>query len=152
MKKVFLTAAALLLAALSFQPKLEAQSFGNQDAVGTYIFYVTIAGAPPCQCIVLARLNQDGSLTTPGNDQFTGLGLGEWKKSGFNQVTFTFLQNSFNSDGSAGGLYIIKSVMTLTPAGDGGNGTSTFQLVDNSGKALASGTATFRAVKLKLDN
>jgi hypothetical protein len=152
MKKMFLTAAAFLLAALSFQPTLAAQSFGNQDAVGTWTFFVTIAGAPPCQCIQLAQFYSDGSLIGPANDHFSGEGLGQWKKSGYNQVTFTILQNTFNPDGSAGGLYIIKGVMTLNPAVDGGSGTSSYQLIDNSGVVLASGTATFRATKLKLDN
>jgi len=151
MKKAILSLAALLLLTTPFLPVSHAQAFPTQDTVGTWTFFVTIAGAPPCQCIQLLRLRADGTLECPGNDHFSSTALGDWKKTGFRDVTFAFVQNSINADGSAGGEYLIRGIMTLNAAADQGTGTSTFQLIDNGGKVMESVTATFRASKLKLD-
>jgi hypothetical protein len=148
MKNLLLTFAALVLSTPAVLP---AQTFNTQDAVGTWSFFVTINGAPPCQCIQIGRMNADGTIDAPGNDQFTGQGFGQWKKTGYRDISFTILQNAFNPDGTAGGLSVIKGTMSLNSTSDQATGSSTFQLIDNSGKVLASGTATFRATKLKLD-
>ena len=150
MNRLFSTFAALVLLVAALVPAAHAQSFGSQDAVGTWTFFVKIDGAPPCQCIVIIRLHNDGTLETPGNDQFTGYGLGEWKKTGFNTVSFAFVQNNFNMDGSAGGEYVIRGTMNLNPTADQGSGTSTFQILANGGSVVASGTASFTATKLKV--
>ena len=154
MKKLLSLFAAPLLALLvmtTLSPAIQAQSFGSQEAVGTWTFYIKIAGAPPCQCIQLSAFRADGTLDGPANDHFSGAALGLWKKTGFRDITFSFVQNNINADGSAGGVYVIKGVMTLNPTGDQSSGNSTFQLIDNSGKVLFAGTATFTATKLKLD-
>jgi hypothetical protein len=70
---------------------------------------------------------------------------------GAGDVKFVILQNAMNDDGTAAGLYVIKGTMTPNAAGDSGSGTSSFQLLGNDGKVMASGTATFTATKLKLD-
>jgi hypothetical protein len=151
MNRLFSTFAALvLLLAMALVPAAHAQTFGSQDVVGTWTFFVKIDGAPPCQCIVLIRLRSDGTLDTPGNDHFTGFGIGEWKKTGFNTVNFAFVQNNFNMDGSAGGEYVIRGTMNLNPTVDQATGTSTFQILDNGGGVMASGTASFTATKLKV--
>ena len=148
MKKLFLT--MVVLAMTMIMPSAQAESSSAQDAAGTWTFFVTINGAPPCQCIQMARFLTNGGLDAPGNDHFTGQGLGEWKKTGSREVTFVIMQNNLGPDGSAAGLYVIRGVMHLNASGDTGNGSSTFQLIDNSGKVLESGTATFRATKLVL--
>jgi hypothetical protein len=140
----------LLLVSAFLAVPSHAQSFGAQDGVGTWTFFVHIDGAPPCQCIQIARFNADGSVIAPANDHFTGAGVGEWQKTGFNTISFAILQNNINAEGSAGGVYVIRGVMTLNPTSDKASGTSTFQILDNSGAVQASGTATFTASKLKI--
>ena len=149
MKKQLTTLAALLLFTLVSANVGHAQ--GPFTTVGTWTFFVKINGAPPCQCIQIAQLRADGTIEAPANDHFTGAGLGQWRQVGQGDVHFVILENAINEDGSAGGLYVIKGTMTPNSAGDGGSGTSTFQILDNSGKAILSGTATFTATKLKLD-
>jgi hypothetical protein len=119
------------------------------DIVGTWIFHVTITGASPCECIQIATLHVDSSLEGPGTDQFTGPARGVWAKSGANKVNLTFVQNSFNHDGTAAGLYTISGTMNLTGPGSG-SGTSNYTLTNNSGATLAAGKATFTAARLKL--
>jgi len=149
MKRLVFTLAALILLAATFVP-VYAQSFGSQDVVGTWTFFVKIDGAPPCQCIQVARFRADGTIDGPGNDHFSGSVLGEWKKTGFNTVAFAFVQNNINADGSAGGVYVIRSTMNLNPTADLASGTSTFQVLDNSGAVTFSGTASFTGTKLKV--
>ena len=147
MKKMFLTLAATLLIT-TLAPAGFSQGFNGQDAIGTWTYFVKIAGAPPCQCIQLARLRADGTADGPANDHFSGAVLGEWKKTGFREVSFTFLQNNIDKDGNAAGLYVIKGVMNITPEGDKATGSTKFQLLDSSGKILFDGPATFTATKL----
>jgi hypothetical protein len=149
MKRLLLTLAAMLAFTFISPQGLHAQ--GPFTTVGTWTFFVKIAGAPPCQCIQIANLKPDGTIDAPANDHFTGAGLGQWRQVGNGDVHFVILQNAINDDGTAGGLYVIKGAMTVTSAGDSGTGTSTFQILDSTGKPVASGTATFTATKLKLD-
>jgi hypothetical protein len=151
MKKVLMMLAGLVLATATAVTPAPAQVYSVDPAIGTWTFYVSINGAPPCQCIQLSRFRADGTLDGPGNDQFSGQALGEWKRSTFRDISFAFVQNSFNPDGTAGGVYTIRGTMTLNSSGDSATGTSSFTLVDNSGKVLATGTATFKATRLKLD-
>lgn len=149
MKKLISIAAALLLCTAAFLPTAQAQ--GTVDITGTWTFFVTINGAPPCQCIQIARLRADGTLDGAGNDRFSGTVFGTWKRTGANDARFAFVQNNINEDGSAGGEYVIRGSMSVNADGDSATGTSTFQLIDNNGKVQVSGTATFRATKLKLE-
>jgi hypothetical protein len=120
----------------------------NSEILGTWVFHVTITGASPCECVQIMTLHPDSSVEGPGNDQFTGPARGVWAKSG-NKVNVTFVQNSFNRDGSAAGLYAISGTMNLTGPG-AGSGTSGFTQTNNAGATLASGKATFTAARLKL--
>ena len=149
MNKLFSITAALLLFAAAFLPTAQAQSPG--DITGTWTFFITLNGAPPCECIQIARLRADGTLDGPANDRLSGAAYGTWKRTSATDVKFAFVQNNINADGTAGGEYVIRGTMALNSEGDSGNGTSSFQLVDNSGKVQFSGTAIFRATKLKLD-
>jgi len=154
MKKLFLTLAAGLLMLMAFQPSASAQSyqaFGAQEILGTWTFFVTIDGAPTCQCIVIARLRADGTMDGPGNDQLSSAALGEWERTAYRQLKFALLQNNINPDGTAGGETVIRGTMNLNGTADAGTGTSTFQLLDVTGAVVSSGTATFQATKLKLD-
>ena len=148
MKNMFLSLMATLALMTIAAPAGSAQSFNPQDAIGTWTFYVKIAGAPPCQCIQLARFRADGTADGPANDHFSGAMLGEWKKTGFREATFTFLQNNIDKDGNAAGLYVIKGVMTLSDDGTKSTGTSKFQAVDSTGAVMFTGSATFTATKL----
>jgi hypothetical protein len=139
------TLAAMLVLGTSRMNSAEQPSY----VVGTWIFHVTITGASACECTQIATLHADSSLEGPGNDQFTGPARGLWAKSGTDKVNLTFVQNSFNRDGTAAGLYTISGTMTLTGPGSG-NGTSTFTLTNNSGATVAAGKATFTAARLKL--
>ena len=148
MKRLLLSMAAALLVMTTLAPAGFSQGFNSQDAIGTWTFFVKIAGAPPCQCIQLARLRADGTAEGPANDHFSGAALGEWKKTGFREVTFTLLQNSIDKDGNTAGLYVIKGAMTLADDGSKATGGSKFQMLDSSGAVTFSGTATFTATKL----
>ena len=139
-----MTLAALLV--LGHSPMTSAEP--ASDVAGTWVFHVNMPGSSPCECIQIATLHADGTLEGPGNDHFSGPIRGLWAKSG-SKVSITFVENNFNKDGSAGGLYTIQGTMNL--AGPGmGSGTSKFTLTNNAGKELASGPATFTASKLKL--
>jgi hypothetical protein len=118
------------------------------DVVGTWVFHVSIQGASPCECVQIATFHADSSLEGPGNDQFTGQARGVWAKAGANKVNFTFVENSFNHDGTAAGLYTISGSMNLTGSASG-SGTSSFTLTNNSGATVASGKATFTATRLR---
>ena len=148
MKRLFLSMAAALLAMTTLAPAGYSQGFNSQDAIGTWTFFVKIAGAPPCQCIQLARFRADGTADGPANDHFSGAAIGEWKKTGFREVTYTLLQNSIDKDGNAAGLYVIKGVMTVAEDGSKATGTSKFQVLDSSGAVTYNGTATYTATKL----
>lgn len=140
-----LTIAALLVLGNSRMTSAEPAS----DVTGTWIFHITMTGASPCECIQVATLHPDFSLDGPGNDQFTGQARGIWAKSGANKINLTLVANNFNKDGSAAGLYTISGTLNLTGPGSG-SGSSTFTLTNNSGATLASGKATFTAIRLKL--
>ena len=148
MKRLLLTVAAALLAIATLVPAGFSQGFNSQDAIGTWTFFVKIAGAPPCQCIQLARFRADGTAEGPANDHFSGAALGEWKKTGFREATFTLLQNNIDKDGNAAGLYVIKGVMNIAAEADKTSGTSKFQMLDSNGAVVFTGTATFTANKL----
>jgi hypothetical protein len=141
---LFVMVAALLV--LGYSPMNSAEPAA--DGVGTWVFHVSLQGASPCECIQIATFHADFSLEGPGNDQFTGQARGVWAKAGVNKVNFTFVENSFNRDGTAAGLYTISGSMNLTGSASG-SGTSTFTLTNNSGATLASGKATFTAARLK---
>ena len=149
MNKLFSIIAALLLSAVTLLPTAQAQTQG--DITGTWTFFVTINGAPPCQCIQIARLRADGTLEGPANDHLSGAAVGIWKRTNPSDVKFAFVQNSINADGTAGGEFVVRGSMTLNADGDTGTGTSTFQLIDNAGKVQFIGTATFKATRLKLE-
>ena len=74
MNKLFSIIAALLLSAVTLLPTAQAQTQG--DITGTWTFFVTINGAPPCQCIQIARLRADGTLEGPANDHLSGAAVG----------------------------------------------------------------------------
>ena len=151
MKKLFSTLAALLLMTTTLVPAGHAQSGGPFQTVGTWTFFIKIDGAPPCQCIQLARFRTDGTIDGPANDHFSSASLGEWRQFGSGDVRFAFVQNAINPDGTGGGVYVVRGRMTVNATGDQGTGTSTFQVLDVNGKVSFSGTATFTGTKLKLD-
>jgi len=115
---------------------------------GIWVFHVSITGSDPCECNQILTLHPDGSLDGPGTDRFSGPVRGLWSKSG-SKVTVTFVENYFNKDGSAAGLYTIKGTLMLTGS-TAGRGDSIFSLTSNAGKELASGAATFTANRLTL--
>lgn len=140
---VFMT--ALLLLGRSSLRSATAPS----GAIGTWIFHVTVEGAPSCECTQILTLHPDSTLDGPGNDQFTGQARGLWSMTGANKLGFILVQNSFKHDGSAAGIYTIKAIMSFAGP-NSGNGTSAFTLTDNAGKELDKGTASFTATRLQL--
>ncbi len=147
-QRFFLTVVFTLLAAVAVStgvPAALAQS--RPTAAGTWYFNVSINGAPPCQCIQIASFYADGHIDGPGTDWFSGDIRGEWAVGADGKIVFTLIENNYNPDGSAGGMYIIKGAFASTTA-DSGSGVSTFQIVDNTGKVMVSGSATFKATKI----
>jgi hypothetical protein len=152
MKKIFyssLAAVALLLT--STTPKAHAENSPAQKVAGTWTFFVTIPGGPPCQCIQIARLHPDGSFDGPANDRLSGEALGIWKQTGAQEITFALVQNNINPDGSAAGEYSIHAKLTLNAASDHGTGSGTLQLLDKGGKVTSTNNFTLTAEKLKLE-
>lgn len=145
--------AAILLVAPTY---LNAQTTNTQPAVfnnnsipGLWYFNVTIDGLPPCQCITILTIHQDGTLEGPTSDHFSGDVRGVWTARGYDgEFRFTMLQSNINADGSAGGLYVIKNTMTLTGT-DAATGKFTFQILSNSGAVQFSGTGSFKATRVR---
>jgi hypothetical protein len=108
------------------------------DVVGTWVFHVAVNGASPCECIQILTLHPDFNLEGLGNDQFIGQARGIWSKTNANKVRFVLVQNSFNHDGTALGLYTIQGTMSVNGPSTGA-GTATFTVTDNSGKELEKG-------------
>ncbi len=148
-RRMLLAAAMLAMATTFAGATAQAQEFGqDRGIVGTWYFFVTIAGAPPCQCIQIATIKSDGTLEGPASDNFSGEQRGVWARGNDGRYNFTVLQNNFNPDGTAGGLFVIKFAMELTGR-DAATGKSTFQILANGGTPVASGTATFTATRIR---
>jgi hypothetical protein len=122
---------------------------GYQDITGTWYFMVTIDGIPPCQCIQIDTFSSDGNVEGPANDRFSGDQRGRWVRTSHEQYSITFLQNSIDKDGNAAGLFVIKSTFALTGK-DAGTGKFTFQILSNSGAVVATGTGSFKGVRIQL--
>lgn len=150
MTKLVTAFAALALLFTSVAPAVQAQTVGSQDVVGTWYFFLTLDGQPPCQCVEITKFSPDGTLSGPANDHFSGDVAGIWNQPGYHSIAGSLVQNNINADGTAGGLYIIKFTMAIGPSGDQATGTGTTQLVDNTGTVQFSGTFTLKGTKLKL--
>src|SRR5258708_4441810 len=95
-RRFSLLAAVALLAVLSMIP---ASAQGAKQAIeGSWIFYVTIDGAPPCQCIQIGRFHSDGTFDGPANDNFSSPALGEWARVGSDQYALTMVINTIDKD------------------------------------------------------
>jgi len=152
MKKLFYTSlAALLLPLASFPPAARADNSATQKIAGTWTFFVTLTGGPPCQCIQIGRLHADGTYDGPANDRQSGDALGIWKQTGPNEMAFAIVQNNIGPDGSAAGEYSIHGKITLNAGLDHGSGSGTVQLLDKSGKVTSTSGFTLTADKLKLE-
>ena len=142
--------ATLALLLTAFAGLSHAQSFSSHDSEGIWTFFVTFSGAPPCQCIELGTLHSDGTYAGPGNDHFSGPVLGLWKQTGFREITFSLLENNFNQDGTAGGVYVIKFVLTLNQSSTQGAGSGVAQIINNDGTAGPPVNFTIKATKLTI--
>lgn len=152
MKQIFYgSLAAFALLVTSATPKAHADNSPAQKIAGTWTFFVTIPGGPPCQCIQIGRLNADGTFDGPANDRLSGNALGIWKQTGAQEVAFAIVQNNINPDGSAAGEYSIHAKLTLNAASDHGTGSGTMQLLDKAGKVTSTSPFTLTAEKLKLE-
>lgn len=135
----------LLLLALLGNPPAQAQ--GTSSVEGTWYFNISIDGAPTCQCIQIANFFADGRIEGPGSDRLSGDVRGRWTLIAPGQASISMVQNNFNPDGTAGGMWIYKGTFNFTGAGKG-QGTVVFQLVDNSGAQMLAGTSTFKATQV----
>ncbi|MBY0505910.1 MAG: hypothetical protein K2X03_18480 [Bryobacteraceae bacterium] len=127
----------------------QAQEFGPDRAlVGTWYLFITIDGAPPCQCIQIDTFRADGTLEGPASDRLSGEQRGVWARTADGRYTYTILQNNINADGTPGGLYVIKTSMTLTGA-DAATGKFTFQVLSNGGTVQFSGTGSLTAKRIR---
>lgn len=147
LRRTFLALTALLLSAFS---SVSVAKDNPKSIEGNWIFYITVDGAPPCQCISLVTLGEDGSLEGPANDKFSGDARGEWAARSGNRFTMTIAQNVINPDGSAGGLFLVKNVARQTGP-DTLTGEFTFQIVANGGTVVATGKGTMKGVRLSAD-
>jgi hypothetical protein len=140
--------AAFALLALFSTTSLWAQATPAKDPlVGTWIVFVTIDGAPPCQCIAVETYKNDNTIEGPATDHFSGDIRGVWARTGNDTYAFTLGINNYNPDGTGGGMFVIKN--TATVAGDSMSGKFTFQILANGGGVLATGTGSFTATRMK---
>ena len=148
-RRILLAAAFALTATTFTAPFAQAQEFGqDRGFVGTWYFFITIDGVPPCQCIQIDTIHADGTIEGPASDRLSGEQRGVWARTSDGRYTFTILQNNINADGSAGGLYVIKVAMDLTAA-NAGSGKFTLQLLSNGGTPIFSGTGRLTATRLR---
>lgn len=148
-RRILLTATLALMATAFTSPIAHAQEFGqDRSFVGTWYFFITIAGAPPCQCIQIATIHADGTMEGPASDKQSGDQRGVWARQSDGRYTFTVLQNAINADGTPGGLFIIKATVDLAGT-DAATGKATFQILSNGGTPVFSGTSTFTATRIR---
>ncbi len=141
--------AATLAAAIFTAPLAQAQEFGPDRAlVGTWYLFITIDGAPPCQCIQIDTFRSDGTLEGPSSDHQSGEQRGVWARTADGRYTYTILQNNINADGTPGGLFVIKVTMSVTAA-DTASGKFTFQVLGNGGAVQFSGTGSLTGKRIR---
>ena len=145
-----LLAAAMAAMATTFPGSTAlAQEFGqDRGIVGTWYLFITIAGLPPCQCIQIQTIRADGTLEGPASDKLSGEQRGVWSRTNDGHYNFTILQNNINADGTAGGLFVIKSTMDATGK-DTATGKFTFQILSNGGTPVFSGTGTITGTRIR---
>lgn len=151
MKRAFSLGTAGLLLIASLAPSVHAQTSNADAASGIWTFFIKLDGAPPCQCVQIAHLRPDGTIDGPANDHFTGAGLGAWRRTGDRTISIVIAQNNINQDGSTGGVYLIRGSMTLDGPGEQASGITSVQILDSDAKPIFSGTASFKAMRLKVE-
>ncbi|MEO8099101.1 MAG: hypothetical protein ABI811_15465 [Acidobacteriota bacterium] len=147
LRRTFILLTALLLSAFSSVSSAKSNSRGID---GTWVFYITLDGAPPCQCIQIATLHEDGSVDGPANDHFSGEARGEWVPKDGDLNVMTLVLNTINPDGTAAGLFQVKLNMHRIGT-DAMSGDFTFQILANGGSAVANGTGKFKASRVKAE-
>jgi hypothetical protein len=148
LRRTFLALAALLLTGFS---AVSSARENERGIPGNWVFYITIDGAPPCQCIQILNLAQDGEVQGPASDRFSGDVRGEWALRGSgDRYAMTLVQNVINPDGSAGGVFVIKNTMRQTST-DTLTGEFTFQILSNGGGVVFAGKGTFKGSRVRAD-
>ena len=148
-RRIAMALAMLATVATITSPIAQAQEVGQERGlVGTWYLFITINGAPPCQCIQIDTFRADGTLEGPASDHLSGEQRGVWARTGEGRFTMTILQNNINPDGTAGGLFVIKNTMELSGR-DAATGKFTFQILSNGGTPVFSGTGTLTATRIR---
>jgi hypothetical protein len=119
--------------------------------IGAWEFTATISPG--------ASLNRGLSLVAPGGvalftdqgepSQHVGSGVGAWVRTGKRTIALTFVRQRFDATGTLVGTTKILEARTLDAAGDTFSGSGSFNVLDLTGKVVASGTFTIQGTRIR---
>jgi hypothetical protein len=122
---------------------------------GTWLSTVTTAGSgapPPFQALVTfapgGGLVETDQSTPPSQ---RSAGQGTWVRTDDDQVSARFLAFLFDTAGHPQGTLIVPFTVRLSEDGQTFAGAGTFQVVDLTGKAVASGSFTLQGQRITID-
>jgi hypothetical protein len=113
---------------------------GNQAIVGLWLSTVLIGGQPVYQGF--ESFTSDGLefLNDNGAPQAGNVCLGVWAATGRNTLKVNHPSWNYDNNGNVIGTVIIKSQITLDPAGNSYQGTVTVDTYDLNGKPVPGGS------------
>lgn len=127
----------------------DAQPLANHPAVGAWI---VDANEDPTLPITLIQLHSDGTVVA--QNPALGLTLGVWEASPDGSATAHIVWQDIDiaPEASTPGHISGTTVLTLDPDGASGTAVPTFQVTDDAGVVLTSGTYTESITRLAIDS
>ena len=123
----------------------------ERSLIGAWEFTATISPG--------ASVNRGLSLVAPGGvalftdqgepSQHVGSGVGAWVRTGKRTIALTFVRQRFDATGTLVGTTKILEARTLDAAGDTFSGSGSFNVLDLTGKVVASGTFTIQGTRIR---
>ena len=123
----------------------------ERSLIGSWEFTATISPG--------AALNRGLSLVAPGGvalftdqgepSQHEGSGVGAWVRTGKRTIALTFVRQRFDATGTLVGTTKILEARTLDAAGDTFSGSGSFNVLDLTGKVVASGSFTIQGTRIR---
>jgi hypothetical protein len=107
-----------------------------RTVVGTWAFYANFPGVPVPVYIGTATFKPNGSLSGLPLDQHTGATVGEWTRTGPRDFAFTFVADTFDSEGKYANTHRVRGTITVDDYGLGASGKAMLEILDQSGQVI----------------
>ena len=130
----------------------------DQGPEGSWLYTVTVTSSsgPPTTVLGLETYAAGGGYVE--TDQFSFMhsslatpGHGSWKSTGERTFLLTYLNLSYDTQGTPQGTTKIRQVATLNQAGDAYSGSGNFDVYDVNGNVILSGTFTIKATRIRVE-